>query len=538
MEKQLEKYFNFSQFRPGQKEIVESILAGRDVVALMPTGGGKSLCYQLPAILSEKITVVISPLIALMKDQVDSLQVRGIPATFINSSLAPDEVAKRIHDLRLGKTKILYIAPERFGSGEFRAIFSALDVFLFAIDEAHCVSQWGHDFRPDYLEIRKHIQSLRNRPVVAAFTATATPEVKEDIVERLELRDPKIFIRGFDRPNLKFFVQQNLRPKERMVEVLRIAQSMSAGAGIIYALSRKEVENIAKYLSRNGISAAAYHAGMAAEKRTAIQNDFMENEFQIIVATIAFGMGVDKADVRFVIHAGMPGSLEGYYQEAGRAGRDGEVAYCILLHSKKDSSMHKYFIRMNKSAMAEQGKSWEEMGEVIGIKYERLGKIEEYVMSKTCRRNLILKYFGDPDFANRQQNCRGCDVCLDWKGAVKKKEFTQARLAVGKDERELSGTVSETVRLYKQKYSPAQIAKMRSLGVSTIFNHLVEWYLVGGSFRVEEFLAPAEEAAIAQAIAREGGYQKLSPLKSQLPDAISYEKIRMAIAKLQWEKRK
>ena len=333
LEKNLQKYFNFSEFRPGQREIVEAILDGYDTVALMPTGGGKSLCYQLPAIIADKLTVIISPLIALMKDQVDALNARGIPAVFINSSLTFEEIGENFEKIKKGSVKILYVAPERFGSFEFQKLFSELDIFLFSVDEAHCVSQWGHDFRPDYLEIKKYIRNLKNRPIVAAFTATATPEVQGDIVERLEMKNPKIFIRGFDRPNLKFLVQCDLKTKERYEEILRIIKSLS-GSGIVYSLTRKETEVIAKYLKENGIKAVAYHAGMEAKRREKVQEDFMENRIQVIVATIAFGMGVDKADIRYVIHCGMPGSLEGYYQEAGRAGRDGEKAYCVLLHAK------------------------------------------------------------------------------------------------------------------------------------------------------------------------------------------------------------
>jgi len=530
LEKQLEKYFKFSQFRPGQKEIVESILAGHDVVALMPTGGGKSLCFQLPAVLNAKITVVISPLIALMKDQVDSLNARGIAATFINSSLDQIELESRMNDIRAGKIKLVYLAPERLANATFQKMFFALDIFLLAIDEAHCVSQWGHDFRPDYLEIRRHIRNMKTRPVVAAFTATATPEVKDDIIERLELQNPKVFIRGFDRPNLKFFVQANLKPKEREAELLRIAKSIP-GSGIVYTLSRKEAEKIAHYLTKHGLKAAAYHAGMTAEKRTKIQDEFMENRFKVIVATVAFGMGVDKADIRFVIHSGMPGSLEGYYQEAGRAGRDGEKAFCILLHGKRDSTMHKYFIRMDRMNMQSLGKSWDEVSPLLDVKYNRLAKIEEYVQNKSCRRKMILEYFGDPELSLLEKNCQGCDVCLNWKGAIKKSRFEIQDRVVSRNPEELSGTVEETVKLYRQKFTPAQIAKIRNLGVSTIFNHLVDWYISGGDFKIAEFLTPQEEVQVLAAIKAEGGYQKIGPLKKHLPD-LSYEQIRMAIAKM------
>lgn len=530
LEKNLEKYFNFSEFRSGQKEIVESIISGKDVVALMPTGGGKSLCYQLPAVLSDKVTIIVSPLIALMKDQVDSLIARGISATFINSSIDQDEMKKRINEIQKGKTKILYIAPERFANQTFRNLIAKLDIFLFAVDEAHCVSEWGHDFRPDYLEIKEHIDALSSRPVIAAFTATATPEVKDDIIERLGLQNPHVFVRGFDRPNLKFFVENNLKEKQRGAEILRIIDSLD-GSGIVYSLTRKNAEFIARFLSENGISATAYHAGLSAEKRIAIQDDFMENKFKVIVATIAFGMGVDKADIRYVIHAGMPGSLEGYYQEAGRAGRDGEAAYCILLHAKKDVSMHKFFLRMDKQLMLQQNKDEDEIRRILNIKYSKLEKIEEYATSTKCRRGLILEYFDDPERDREKGDCKGCDVCLKWKGGTEKKsDRTKKRV---RNANEITGTVFETVSLYRQNYAPAKIAKIRSLGVSTIFNHLVDWYIAGGEFRIEEFLTKKEEEHILHAIESVGGYQKLGPLKSKLPTEISYEKIRMAIAKIQ-----
>jgi ATP-dependent DNA helicase RecQ len=528
LEKQLEKYFNFTEFRPGQKEIVETILAGRDVVALMPTGGGKSLCYQLPAVLNDKISVVISPLIALMKDQVDSLNARGIPATFINSSLTSDEIEKRIDDIKNNRTKIIYVAPERFGSFVWQKLFSELDVFLFSVDEAHCVSQWGHDFRPDYLAIKKYIARLKKRPVVAAFTATATPEVKDDIIERLELQNPEVFIRGFDRPNLKFFVESNLKPKEKYAEILRIINTLP-GSGIVYALTRKDTEFIAEFLRQNNIVAAAYHAGMEASKRKQIQEEFMENKLKVIVATIAFGMGVDKADIRFVIHSGMPGSIEGYYQEAGRAGRDGEPAFCILLHGKKDVSTHKFFIRASQDEMFLQNKTWEEIKVVVGIKYDRLEKMIEYATCSSCRRKMILKYFGDPDYKEHNHNCQGCDICLSWKksaGDIQKRNQT-----IRGNKSFLTSTIKMSADFYEKGMSPEKIAKIRGLGVRTIADHLIDWYAAGGNLKIEDFINKREEEQIIFAIDKIGSKHRLKPIKDILPEIISYEQIKLVIAK-------
>lgn len=513
---------------------MQKIMEGRDVVALMPTGGGKSLCYQLPAVMNKGLSVVISPLIALMKDQVDSLSARGISAAFINSSLNSEEVKERMKDIKNKKTKILYIAPERFGSRDFFDFFRDIEVDFLAVDEAHCVSQWGHDFRPDYLRLKNHISLLKKRPVVAAFTATATPEVKDDIIERLDLQDPEIFIRGFDRPNLKFFVENDLKPKEKYAEILRITNNIS-GVGIIYTLTRKEAEFIAEFLRQNKIKAAAYHAGMEGKERERIQNDFMENKFKVIVATVAFGMGVDKADVRFVIHGGMPGSLEGYYQEAGRAGRDGEMAYCILLHGKKDANTHKFFIRQSQNEMFSQGKKWEEIKRVVDVKYDRLEKIIEYSTKSNCRREMILKYFGDPEHGKHGKNCQGCDVCLDWKKSekdiIKSKSFIQESKSL------ITKTVQVSADFYEEGFSAGKIAKVRGLGIRTILDHLVSWYETGGGFRIEDYLAPEEEKAIISAINKIGSSQKLKLIKNILPEEIGYEKIKMAVAKKQRESR-
>ncbi|EKD58242.1 MAG: ATP-dependent DNA helicase RecQ [uncultured bacterium] len=541
LEQELEKYFSFSAFRVGQKEIVESVIAGRDVVALMPTGGGKSLCFQLPAIMSDRVSIVISPLIALMQDQVDALNARGIAATYINSSLSQDEIAERFYEIEKGQTKIIYVAPERFGNPQFQKLFSKLEVYMVAVDEAHCVSQWGHDFRPDYMAIKEYIGMLKSRPIVAAFTATATPEVKDDIVVRLGMTDPDVYVRGFDRPNLKFFVRENLKKKDRIVEALRITKSIP-GNGIIYAITRKETEELVKFFAMHGVNAAAYHAGMPAHKRSRIQSDFMENKFKVIVATIAFGMGVDKADIRFVIHVGMPSSPEGYYQEAGRAGRDGEASFCILLHSKSDVSLHNYFIMANKGEMMAQGKDFHQARQVLSIKYARLDKMKEYVSNKSCRRLLLLEYFGDPAVKNHSGNCGGCDVCLDYKweksaqSQDSEKDVKVKKIRKSKDE--LGATVFESVKLYQQKYSVDKIAKIRSLGVSTVFGHLTDWYRAGGDLHVEDFVSSQEEDNIIKVLTTTKEFQRLKDVKEKLGDSISYEQIRLVLAKRQRNSKK
>ncbi len=409
----LQHYFGFSDFRPGQREIVERIMAGHDVVALMPTGGGKSLCYQLPALLSSKLTIVISPLIALMKDQVDALRARGIAAAYVNSSLVPTETAHIMRETEQGKIKVLYVAPERFSHHLFHAWLLCLPVGLIAIDEAHCISAWGHDFRPEYLDIRDRIGAFYHRPVVAAFTATATRDVRDDIVHRLGLRDPHIFVRGFNRSNLQFFVREGLKIKERQAEALRLVQSLS-GVGIVYALTRKEAEEMAALFVSQGISAVAYHAGLLSHDRSMIQQQFQQNQYKVIVATVAFGMGVDKADIRFVIHLGMPASLEAYYQEAGRAGRDGVLAYCILLHSRRDVVLHHHFLKETVRAMGAQKKTTADMNRVYDAKYRQIDSVVRYTTMPQCRRKMILEYFSDPAADNFGNTCESCDVCLKY----------------------------------------------------------------------------------------------------------------------------
>jgi ATP-dependent DNA helicase RecQ len=344
----LHRYFGFTEFREGQSEVIKSVLAGHDSVVVMPTGGGKSLCYQLPAMVLDGVTLVVSPLIALMKDQVDQLVARGLPTTFINSSLAYAETNRRLSEIRRGLYKLVYVAPERFRSPRFMESIQGLRVKLMAVDEAHCISHWGHDFRPDYLRLKEAAERL-SRPPIVALTATATIHVRGDISNQLGLRQPGVFVAGFDRPNLRLRVLHLTTEKEKL-ETLKQTLRTGTGSGIIYAATRKSVEQITAKLKMAGLRVEGYHAGMTEAERTRAQNDFMRGKVRAIIATNAFGMGIDKADIRFVIHYHLPGSIEAYYQEIGRGGRDGEPADCILLFNYADTRTHQFFIEGNHPA--------------------------------------------------------------------------------------------------------------------------------------------------------------------------------------------
>lgn len=342
----LREHFGFADFREGQGEVITAILEGKNAVVVMPTGSGKSLCYQLPALMFAGATLVVSPLIALMKDQVDALRARDLPATFINSSLPEREQWARIEALRQGQFKLIYVAPERFRSSRFLDALKSVDVALFAIDEAHCISTWGHDFRPDYLRLKQVVGALNvnGRPAqTLALTATATPYVRSDIIQQLGLTNPETFVSGFDRPNLTIDVVHTEKEREKVARIKQLAKSHD-GSGIIYAATRKAVEQVTAQLQAQGLTVSAYHAGMGDGVRIKAQDDFMNGRTQMIVATNAFGMGIDKPDIRFVAHYQMPGSIEAYYQEIGRAGRDGLPSACVLLFNYADKNTHDFFI--------------------------------------------------------------------------------------------------------------------------------------------------------------------------------------------------
>lgn len=453
----LQKFYGYEDFRPGQKKVVESLLNKNDTVAIMPTGAGKSICFQIPALLFEGVTLVISPLISLMKDQVDSLRQLGIAAVYINSSVSKAQLYKDLQDISAGFYKIIYIAPERLTSEYLPDSFKILNISMVAVDEAHCLSQWGHDFRPSYRNILNFTNSLRIKPIISAFTATATPEVKTDIINLLGLKQPNVFVTGFDRPNLYFSV---LRGEVKDKFVIDYVKKHQDEAGIIYVGTRKDVDALQVLLEIKGIKAGRYHAGMTDEERNQMQEDFLYDNLSVMVATNAFGMGIDKPNVRYVIHYNMPKNMEAYYQEAGRAGRDGLSGNCILLYSPQDTQLQKFLISKSTESEIRQQ-----------LEYKRLQSMVDYCHTPQCLRAFILHYFGEFDVEEHCDNCSNCklegeliDITIDAQKVLSCVYRMHERFGVKMIAEVLKGSKSAKVRQFNfERLSTYGLMKERKL---------------------------------------------------------------------------
>lgn len=444
----LKQYFGYDTFRGGQEEIIDALLAGRDVLAVMPTGAGKSVCYQVPALLLPGITLVVSPLVSLMRDQVTQLVQMGVPAAYLNSSLTYRQYLLALDRAREGRYKIIYVAPERLDTEGFQSFVRSAQISMVAVDEAHCISQWGQDFRPAYLNIPDFVDRLPQRPVVGAFTATATSEVREDIQRLLELEAPLSITTGFDRDNLYLEV---CHPSVKRVELLARVRERPGECGIVYCSTRKNVEEVCQFLQSSGISATRYHAGLEPEERQQNQEDFLFDRVQVMVATNAFGMGIDKSDVRFVIHYNMPKDLESYYQEAGRAGRDGAPSSCILLYSGQDVRTNEFLITHSEPREDLDPRTAEQLRE---RDLQRLRQMTGYCRTRRCLRQYILHYFGEhaPDTCSACYNClhnfEEVDVSRDAKAIVACIAKTGQHFGVGVIAETLCGADTERVRKY------------------------------------------------------------------------------------------
>lgn len=427
----LETYFGYTSFRPAQEAPIASLLGNEDVIGIMPTGAGKSICFQIPALCKAGLTIVFSPLISLMKDQVDGLLVQNIPAALINSTLTQAEFNKTMYEVRSGKIKLLYIAPERLGSNFFCNVLRALPIAQVIVDEAHCISEWGHDFRPSYRLIGEWLNSLPKRPIVGAFTATATKYVENDIKKLLGLDKANVYVTGFDRPNLSFSV---IRTPKRMDYVVHYVRQHANENGIIYCATRKDVDRVYENLTRAGIKVGHYHGGLSDEVRREMQNAYADDKLQVMVATNAFGMGIDKSNVRYVLHYQMPRNMESYYQEAGRAGRDGAPAECILLYSGQDVQVHKYLIEQSIETPERQE-----------VELRKLQSMIDYCFCSNCLRKYMLNYFGESTVWTTCDNCSSCKGSGD-KVNVTKEAKAIFRAIMGTDERYGASMITSIVR--------------------------------------------------------------------------------------------
>ena len=427
----LETYFGYTSFRPAQEAPIASLLRNEDVIGIMPTGAGKSICFQIPALCKAGLTIVFSPLISLMKDQVDGLLVQNIPAALINSTLTQAEFNKTMYEVRSGKIKLLYIAPERLSSNFFCNVLRALPIAQVIVDEAHCISEWGHDFRPSYRLIGEWLNSLPKRPIVGAFTATATKYVENDIKKLLGLDKANVYVTGFDRPNLSFSV---IRTPKRMDYVVHYVRQHANENGIIYCATRKDVDRVYENLTRAGIKAGHYHGGLNDEVRREMQNAYADDKLQVMVATNAFGMGIDKSNVRYVLHYQMPRNMESYYQEAGRAGRDGAPAECILLYSGQDVQVHKYLIEQSIETPERQN-----------VELRKLQSMIDYCFCSNCLRKYMLNYFGESTVWTTCDNCSSCKGSAD-KVNVTKEAKAIFRAIMGTDGRYGASMITSIVR--------------------------------------------------------------------------------------------
>ncbi|MCL2753624.1 MAG: DNA helicase RecQ [Defluviitaleaceae bacterium] len=484
----LKKYFGYDDFRYGQQELIDAILGRRDALGIMPTGAGKSICFQVPAIMLDGITIVVSPLISLMKDQVHALNQAGITAAFINSSLTEGQISKALQNAANNLYKLIYVAPERLVSYNFLRFAQSSNIPLVVVDEAHCISQWGNDFRPSYLSIADFVSSLQKRPTVAAFTATATPKVKEDIIEKLNLKTPLVLVSGFDRPNLNFSATGQSGKARILLDFL--STRPKDAVGIVYCSTRKQVESLEFELNSKGYRASRYHAGLSDDERRNNQDDFIHDRMNIMVATNAFGMGIDKSNVSFVVHYNMPKDIESYYQEAGRAGRDGQPADCLLLYSKKDFNTQMYFIFENDDESKTQLDPVVEQ-ENRERNLKRLKEMWSFCESTECLRNHILRYFGEvnpPSFCGNCSNCGAefeeIDVTIEAQKIISCIVRMKERFGAGMVIDVLKGAKNSRLRQLKlNQLSTYGISKLSSEKLSDIISVLIR---LGYIFKTDE----------------------------------------------------